>query len=112
MSDELNRARFEELAAVWRRERPRGVDLDGMVDTPAYREVVAMGNLAVRPILLSLLERADHWFPALRGITGEDPVEPDDQGYLGRMSRAWVRWGYARGYLTEDDLDRRKETWA
>ncbi|MBI4603597.1 MAG: DEAD/DEAH box helicase family protein, partial [Planctomycetes bacterium] len=65
---------FQALAEKWRAERPRGVDLDAMLDTPAYRAVIAMGQRAIGPILAALSRRPSHWVHALHRITGENPV--------------------------------------
>ena len=35
----------------------------------------------------------DHWFPALKSISGEDPVPPEDRGKVRRMTKAWLAWG-------------------
>jgi len=34
-----------------------------------------------------------HWFPALKDITGIDPVPPHERGKLPAMTRAWIEWG-------------------
>ena len=55
---------------------------------------------AVVPLLLRELERRpNHWFAALRALTGADPVAPADRGRLGVMAEAWIKWGKERGYL-------------
>ncbi len=66
---------------------------------PAYRQIVELGP-AVVPLLLRELERRpNHWFAALRALTGADPVAPADRGRLGVMAEAWIKWGKERGYL-------------
>ena len=51
-----------------------------------------------RRLLRELEKEPDHWFVALRTITGADPVAPEDAGRMDRMSAAWVRWGKEHGY--------------
>ena len=48
-------------------------------------------------ILQELEQKPDHWFAALRAMTGEDPVTPEDRGQMDRMASAWVRWGKEHG---------------
>jgi len=94
---------FESLAKQWRIERPRGGDLDDLVNTPAYRAVIAMGDRAVRPILQQLQTAPEHWFYALHKITGANPVSPKEEGNKKAMAAAWLKWGKERGYNGELD---------
>ena len=41
-----DRAKFEQLADEWERERPRGVDIEQMTSHPAYRQIIDMGTPA------------------------------------------------------------------
>jgi hypothetical protein len=91
--------RFRELADEWQAAVVPLSSTTARVQHPAYREIIALGP-AVVPLLLRELERRpDHWFAALRSLTGADPVAPADRGHLGRMAEAWIRWGKERGYL-------------
>jgi hypothetical protein len=58
-----------------------------------------MGPAAVPLILREMQREPDHWFWALRAITGEDPVARADAGNIERMTQAWLRFGEERGYL-------------
>jgi len=62
-----------------------------------------MGERAIRPILLQLRRKPEHWFYALHEITGENPVPAEAEGRLDQMTAAWLRWGKERGYLSELD---------
>jgi hypothetical protein len=65
----------------------------------AYGEIIALGP-AVVPLLLRELEhQPNHWFAALRSLTGEDPVPASERGRIGPMTAAWLKWGRDRGYL-------------
>jgi hypothetical protein len=65
---------------------------------PAFREIVGIGK-AVVPLMLRDLEQSPRlWVWALPEITGENPVPPEDRGYIAKMSEAWLRWGRAKGY--------------
>lgn len=84
---------FRDLAREWREDTRYLSSISQMIAHPAYRRIVELGP-AVVPLLLEDLRREpDHWFAALREITGENPVPPDDRGNVAAMAEAWVRWG-------------------
>ncbi len=63
-----------------------------------------MGDKAVRPILNQLSKELkngepDHWFWALRSITGRNPVGEDERGNMRAMAEAWLAWGREQGYV-------------
>src|SRR5207248_3286105 len=70
--------RFQHLTAQWRQAVAPRSSVTKIVQHPAYQAIIALGEPAV-PLMLSELERQpDHWFIALRTITGADPVAPED----------------------------------
>ena len=88
---------FHSLARTWRNDVAFTSSVAEMSMHPAYQRIIGMG-LAVVPLLLCELEtEPDHWFWALKAITGEDPVKPEDQGRLQRMADAWLKWGKEQG---------------
>ena len=97
-------ADLAQLAAEWRAERGPASDVADLVGHPAYRKIVAAGGRAVPFLLRELRRRPDHWFAALREITGENPVAEADAGRVRRMAAAWVAWGVERGYIGDDDV--------
>ena len=53
-----------------------------MIEHPDYQRIIQMGEQAV-PLILEELEReADHWYPALRQLTGVSPVRRKARGIL------------------------------
>jgi hypothetical protein len=89
--------KFRDLRARWKAERGPTSSLTELAMHPAYQQIIGIGPDAV-PFLLRELERdPDHWFWALKAITGEDPVPPADRGKLGPMANAWLAWGRNRG---------------
>jgi hypothetical protein len=60
---------------------------------PAYQQIIGLGNEAVPLLLRELKKEPDHWFWALKAITGVDPVEPTQRGRVKEMAGAWLRWG-------------------
>ena len=90
-------ARFAGLVARWKSDCEFLSSPPAMAKHPAYREIIAMGEPAIRLILAELEARPDFWFAALREITGEDPVPPEARGKVKAMARAWLEWGHAHG---------------
>lgn len=89
--------RFRQLAAEWRAAVAPLSSSTKIIQHPAYQEIIRLGRAAVPLILQELEKKPDHWFAALRAITGEDPVAPEDRGRMDRMAAAWVRWGREHG---------------
>lgn len=89
-------ALFENLASNWRGERGSASSVDKIVMCYSYQRIIAMGDRAI-PLILRRLEtegnEPDHWFWALRVLTGENPIEDDKRGDLQAMSRRWLEWG-------------------
>jgi hypothetical protein len=84
--------RFHALAARWREETGVISSMTELVQHPAYQEIIGMGWDVVPLLLRELEERPHHWFWALKVITGEDPVKPEQRGDLEQMAEAWLRW--------------------
>ncbi len=72
--------RFQELARQWKDETLVLSSITAMATHPAYQQIIGMGKDAVPLILAELKQQPAHWFWALRAITGEDPVPPQDRG--------------------------------
>ena len=65
---------------------------------PAYQQIIGLGQPAV-PLLLREVERhSGRWFWALKAITRQDPVQPNDRGKTRKMINAWLSWGKQQGY--------------
>src|SRR4029453_13734865 len=80
------------LEAVWDAETAHLSAVDEIVNHPAFRQIVGLGEPVV-PFLLRALERAPGlWVWALPEITGANPVPAADRGNLARMSETWLRW--------------------
>lgn len=91
-------AEFNNLAEEWRIET-------GMLSLatqksmhPAYQKIIGMGQPVVPLILRDLEQKPDHWFWALRAITGDNPVKPEQRGRMKMMAQAWIKWGKEHGY--------------
>jgi len=91
--------RFGELVREWKEATMFLSSGTELALHPAYQQIIGMGKEAIPLILRELQREEDHWFWALRSITGEDPVAPDDRGNLPRMTEAWLQWARTNGYL-------------
>ncbi len=94
-------ARFRQLVAEWHAER------DTLSASPrdlamcfAYQRIIALGTAAIPLILDELRRTPDHWFWALRAITGENPVPEHSRGRFSEMVACWIAWGEEHGYIS------------
>jgi hypothetical protein len=98
--DELRlRQKFDGLVQQWHEDTLPLSDVSKKVVHPAYQEIIGMGEPAIPLILHEMERRPGHWFWALRAITGESPVPPEDAGNVPKMTQAWLAWGRERGYI-------------
>src|SRR5260370_30090011 len=85
---------FRDLVVVWKHERGPHSSSAKLTEHPAYQQIIGMGPDVV-PLLLRELEREpDHWFRALRTLTGADPVPTERRANIRAMADA--RLGCAR----------------
>ena len=91
--------RFRDLVRQWKEATAFTSSGTEMALDPAYQQIIGMGKEAIPLILEELQREEDHWFWALKSITGTDPVPPGDRGNLPKMTAAWLRWAQTNGYL-------------
>jgi hypothetical protein len=94
LSSEL-RERFRDLAARWKSDVRFLSDTNEICGHAAYQEIIGMGARALPFILAELETDPDHWFWALKAITGADPVPDEHRGNLDLMARDWLSWAQA-----------------
>jgi len=94
--------KFTTLRDQWKADRKNVPSVGEHARHPAYLEIIGLGTPVVPYILADLEAEPDWWFPALRAITGEDPVQPEDRGKLHAMAAAWLRWGRAKRVDKQD----------
>jgi len=89
---------FQSLVRQWKEERGPSSSTTELAMCPAYQRIIGLGP-AVVPLLLRELEGApEHWFWALKAITGADPVPAESRGKIREMARLWIEWGRQHGY--------------
>ena len=91
--------RFAELVAEWRRGTGGLSSPRAIASHPAYQQIVQMGEMALPMIFQELLENGGWWYPALRALTGQNPVPEEAKGRPPLNREAWLDWGRRNGYL-------------
>ncbi|MBI4389801.1 MAG: hypothetical protein HY580_06430 [Nitrospinae bacterium] len=84
---------FNSLVSKWKSDTAFQSSISQMVDHPAYQEIIGLGEEVVPLLIRELKQNPDHWFVALKRITGEDPVDIGQRGNFDEMVRAWIGWG-------------------
>ena len=64
---------FQRLADEWKSQAEYLASPTAIAAIPAYQAIIAMGPAAVPLILAELRREPDHWFVALKRITGKTP---------------------------------------
>jgi hypothetical protein len=91
-------AEFKKFAEEWRVETGMLSLVTQKSMHQAYQRIIGMGQPVVPLILRDLEQKPDHWFWALRAITGDNPVQPEQRGKMKQMAQAWIQWGKEHGY--------------
>lgn len=86
------RQQFDKLVTKWHEETNHLSSLTDIVLNFNYQRIIGMGPAALPFIFEELRRNGGHWFWALRAITGEDPVAPQDRGSMLSMKNAWLEW--------------------
>lgn len=92
-------SRFNDLAEKWASETAHQSMMSSVVLHKSYQEIIGLGHDVLPLILRRLSTEPNHWFWALRAISGEDPVPADQAGKFDAMRQAWLRWGRGRGLV-------------
>ncbi len=90
---------FSRLSEMWLRETRYTSDIQ--LEHPAYEQIIALGERVVPVILEDLSRKSNHWFIALKAITGENPVPEDHIGKVELMRNDWLVWGRIKGLLSD-----------
>lgn len=91
--------RFFTLKSQWEKETAVVSSVTQMAMHPSYQQIIGMGPAAIPLILNEMAVKPGHWFWALKSISGEDPVPPENRGRVREMTEAWLHWGREQNYL-------------
>ncbi|MCL1494222.1 MAG: DEAD/DEAH box helicase [Pseudanabaena sp. Salubria-1] len=91
--------KFHELADQWTQDVEGMSSTVEMVKHPVYQEIINMGQAVIPLMLKDLSHNPLYWLPALRQITQENPVQPEQRGKIKQMADAWLNWGKEKGYI-------------
>jgi hypothetical protein len=91
---------FKSWANEWRQATAAHSSMTMRKRDPTYRRIVDLGWPIVPMLLGALRENPDLWFPFLRDITRENPVNRDDRGDYDKMTNAWLTWGRNKGLIS------------
>jgi len=91
-------ARFHRLATAWEQATGHLSSMTAASKHPAYREIIGLGAEVIPLLLRDLQANENHWFIALREITGANPIPTSVAGNVPKMIDAWLRWATENGY--------------
>ncbi len=92
---------FQTAARRWKAATAGLSSISAKTAHPDFQAIIRMGLPALRLILRDLEKQTAHWFPALKVISGLDPVPPEHRGNVLEMRRAWLEWGRREGLIDE-----------
>lgn len=92
--------RFYTLLQQWSNETGNQSLMIHKVMHPSYQKIIGMGAQALPFIFSELQRNPDHWFWALKAITGVDPVSPSNRGKISNMVQDWLEWAKQKGYVS------------
>ena len=90
---------FDDLAEKWMSETAHYSMMSSIVLHRSYQEIIGLGRDVLPLVLKKLSVQPNHWFWALRAISGEDPVPACDVGKFDAMRDAWLDWGRKQGLM-------------
>lgn len=94
-----HRRSFTQLKEQWERETANVSSVTRIILNEAYQRIIGMGPTALPMIFSTLKEEGGLWFPALKSITGADPVPEHERGDTEAMRQSWLDWATRHGYL-------------
>jgi hypothetical protein len=90
---------FKQLAEQWKKDTALMSSMSQSAMHPAYPRIIGMGPAALPLIFRELQQYGGHWFWALAAITGDNPVPPQEAGYVQKMTERWLDYAKEKGYL-------------
>ena len=97
--ENLVHEKFRRLTSQWKRETSPFSSISRKCTHPTYQSIIGMGGSAIPLLLSELKQQPDHWFWALKAITGDDPVPTSKRGNVKAMTKAWLDWSRDHGFI-------------
>ena len=91
--------RFLLLADEWKSETAGLSSPRAIAGHPAYQKIIALGEPVLPLIFRDLKSNGGWWYPALRTLTGANPVPERAKGKPPLNDAAWLHWGQENGYI-------------
>jgi len=92
-------AEFQRLVDNWRHETGIYSTIERKSMHPSYQRIIGMGEQALPLILREMTRRPEHWFWALRAISGKNPIPAEHVGEIDAMTKDWLTWGTENKYI-------------
>ena len=89
---------FLQLLSEWRKDTAFQSSPRVITSHSAYQKIIDIGKPALPFIFEDMRKNGGWWYPALRAITGANPVPRDARGNRTLNDEAWLRWGRDNGY--------------
>jgi len=89
---ESPRIKFNQLKQEWIEATRTLSSISDICMHPAYQRIIAMGTTVIPFIMRDMLDSYNHWFWALKSLTGVDPVPPSKRGKIKEMTIEWKKW--------------------
>ncbi len=83
---------FQLLAEKWKEESKFLNFAKEITQLADYQSIIAMGKAVLPYILEDMQRQPNHWFTALKAITGVNPVKAEHRGNLQSMTNDWLLW--------------------
>lgn len=88
----MNESEFQELKEWWVDDTAYLSSPIQKAMHPAYQRIIGGGKESLPFIIEDLKEGPDHWFWALKSITGADPIPKEHEGRMELMAEDWIKW--------------------
>ena len=82
---------FSTLTVAWKRDTIFNSSATKILEHPAYQLIIQLGTSIVPLIINDLRNRNNHWYYALRILTGINPPENACQN-MHTVRRFWLQW--------------------
>lgn len=101
VSDRIENQEFKhflQLKDKWKSETQYFSSSSSIFENSAYKEIINLGGKTIPWIIRELKKTDDHWFYALKKITGKNPVNPKNFGIISRMKEDWIQWAQKNNF--------------